>query len=226
MPNSNAYDVHCILFESLLYTRWGLYLLWRVSHHCRVTSLSGFVQNFLSFIFCPCPQNPSVPGKMCWLMTPSGSHVVPEHTPSYLHTEEWVCHMALSWLIFLSKCRSELKRCKPDLEPGHCMVKLVMPSTRASRLKEGGHHSHCKCCMFIWHFFPVVKSLITTKSSYYDNSLTDGITIIEEGSLFLVDTYMQCGLVAALEATRLVRCFRGIWVSHSVETREDEEAIN
>ena len=80
--------------------------------------------------------------------------------------------------------------------------------------------------MFIWHFFPVVKSLITTKSSYYDNSLTDGITIIEEGSLFLVDTYMQCGLVAALEATRLVRCFRGIWVSHSVETREDEEAIN
>ena len=132
----------------------------------------------------------------------------------------------LSWLIFLSKGRSELKRRKPDLEPGHCVVELVMPSTRASRLKEGGHHSHCKCGMFIWHFFPVVKSLITTRSSYYDNSLTDGITIIEEGSLFLVDTYMQCGLVAALEATRLVRCFRGIWVSHLVETREDEEAIN
>ena len=47
--------------------------------------------------------------------------------------------MALSWLIFLSKCRSELKRCKPDLEPGHCMVELVMPSSRASRLKEAGY---------------------------------------------------------------------------------------
>lgn len=161
-----------------------------------------------------------------WLITPSGSHDVPEPIPSYLHTEEWVCHTALSWLIFLSKCRSELKRYKPDLEPGHCMVELVMPSTWASRLKEGGHHSHCKCCMFIWQFFSVVKSLITTKSLYYDNSLTDGITVIEEGSLFLIDTYMPCGLVAALEATCLVRCLRGISVSHSVKTREDEEAIN
>ena len=126
----------------------------------------------------------SVPGKLWWLINTSGSPVVPEHTPSYLHTEEWVCHTALSWLIFLSKCRSELKRYKPDPEPGPCMVELVMPSTRASCLKEGGHHSHCKRCMFIWQFFSVVKSLITTKSVYYDNSLTDGVTVIEEGSLF------------------------------------------
>ena len=155
MANSNAYDVHCILFGSLLpYTCWwGLYLLWRTSHHCRVTNLSGFVHNFLSFIFCPYPENLSVPGKLWWLINPSGSLVAPEHTPSYLHTEEWVCHMALSWLIFLSKCRSELKGYKPDWEPGPCMVELVMPSTRASCLKEGGHHSHCKCCMFIWQFF-------------------------------------------------------------------------
>lgn len=49
--------------------------------------------------------------------------------------------------------------------------------------------------------FSVVKSLIITKSLYYDNSLTDGITVTEEGSLFLIDTYTQCGLVVALEAT-------------------------
>lgn len=75
------------------------------------------------------------------------------NTPLPICIQRDECHTALSWFIFLSKCRSELKRCKPDLEPGHCTVELVMPSTRASRLKEGGHHSHCKCCMFIWHCF-------------------------------------------------------------------------
>ena len=49
---------------------------------------------------------------------------------------------------------------------------------------------------------------------------------MKKEAYFLIDTYMPCGLVAALEATCLVRCFRGISVSHSVETREDEEAIN
>ena len=185
MANSNAYDVHCILFGSLLpYTRWwGLYLLWRVSHHCRVTSLSGFVHNFLSFIFCPCPEN----------LCPRQTVMADQHiwqsccawTHPFLFAYRRVSLSHGSLLVNLPyKCRSELKRYKPDREPGPCMVELVMPSTRASCLKEGGHHSHCKRCMFIWQFFSVVKSLITTKSVYYDNSLTDGITVIEEGSLF------------------------------------------